>query len=45
MNKFICNECGYILKTKEDYSEIADNFTCPQCGADKNQLIQTIIDL
>ncbi len=32
MKKFVCNNCGYIVKTEE----IDNSFVCPICGANKN---------
>jgi len=40
MKKFVCDACGYVYDPHGNngisYEELSDDWTCPQCGVDKD---------
>ena len=40
MKRWVCTVCGWIYDPKENggipFEELPDDFTCPECGADKS---------
>lgn len=41
MTKYVCNACGWIYDPAENdnvpFENLPEDWTCPQCGVDKNQ--------
>jgi len=48
MEKYVCSVCGYVYDPKEGdpdngvdvgtaFADLPDDWTCPVCGAEKNQ--------
>lgn len=41
--KYRCNLCGYIYDEEKEgtkFNELAENWTCPVCGAPKSEFIK-----
>ncbi len=45
MKKYMCMVCGYVYDPAENgnkpFEELPDDWTCPLCGAGKNQFSAT----
>ena len=40
--KYVCELCGYVYDQKEGtaFADLPGDFTCPECGAEKEAFIQ-----